>query len=397
MRIAIVSEGYFPEISGVTVSLHQRLKYFSQWGHSVRVYAPDYSQIANIYPRYRDYLGEVLPGVTVVPFPSQKFYVDYTLDPKAFSARIVEKDIEAFGPDVIHLECAERLFMGFFGRVGVSLAKRKKIATSAIYHTNYLDYLEDFKKQIVLVRVPGVVGVVRHVFAWVYNSYDVTMVPSPTMQNYLIRWGFKNTLVDHFNGVDIDTFKPSATGRQDEKITILYVGRFTVDKQIGTLLRALTLAAEGRDNLRFILVGDGPERENVSRWAEDHPGALLPGRVPFDQVSRYYQMADIFVTASTRENRPLSIQEAMSCGLAVVAPAKGGIVDQIKHGETGWLVKPDDPQDLAEAVSNLLDHPELRLKLGKAARKEVENFHTWEYSARAMIKIWENLRTASGS
>ena len=76
MRIAIISEGYFPEISGVTVSLHERLKYYSAWGHTVRVYAPDYRQLADIYPNYRDYLGEVLPGVTVVPFPSQKFYVD---------------------------------------------------------------------------------------------------------------------------------------------------------------------------------------------------------------------------------------------------------------------------------------------------------------------------------
>ena len=64
-------------------------------------------------------------GVTVTPFPSQKFYVDYTIDPKAFSARIVEQDIAAFEPDVIHLECAERLFMGFLGRVGVSLARKQ--------------------------------------------------------------------------------------------------------------------------------------------------------------------------------------------------------------------------------------------------------------------------------
>lgn len=393
MRIAIITEGYFPEISGVTVSLHQRLKYFSQWGHEVRVYAPDYSQIGGIYPNYRDYLGEVMPGVTVVPFPSQKFYVDYTLDPKAFAARIVEKDIEAFRPDVIHLECAERMFMGFLGRVGVSLAKRKKIASSAIYHTNYLDYIEDFKKQIAWIRLPGVVTLLRHLFAWVYNSYDVTLIPSPAMQKYLISWGFKHTVMDYFNGVDIDIFKPPAICRQDEKINILYVGRFTADKQIDTLLQALTLVAERFNNIRFILVGAGPELEKISKWAENYPDTLLPGRVRYDQVSPYYQMADLFVTASTRENRPLTIQEAMSCGVVVVAPAKGGIVDQIQHGETGWLVQPDDPQGLAEAVLHLTENPELRLKLGKAARQRVENFHSWEYAARAMTRVWESLLT----
>jgi len=185
MRIAIISEGYFPEISGVTVSLHNRLKYFSQWGHQVRVYVPDYAQISDVYPNYRDYLGEVMPGVTVVPFPSQKFYVDYTLDPKAFSARIVEADIEAFGPDVIHLECAERLFMGFLGRVGASLAKRKKIVSSAIYQTNYLDYIEDFKKQIAWIRTPGIVSVLRRVFAWVYNSYDGSNTNDATLPGSL--------------------------------------------------------------------------------------------------------------------------------------------------------------------------------------------------------------------
>lgn len=391
MRIAIISEGYFPEISGVTVSLHQRLKYFSQWGHQVRVYAPDYGQIANIYPHYRDHLGEIMPGVTVVPFPSQKFYVDYTLDPKAFSAYIVEADIESFAPDVIHLECAERLFMGFLGRVGVSLAKKKKIASTAIYHTNYLDYIEDFKKQIAWIRTPGVVSVLRRVFAWVYNSYQLTMVPTPTIRNYLTRWGFKNTVVDYFNGVDIDTFKPSSTAAQGDRINILYVGRFTADKQIDTLLRALTLVAERCNNVHFTLVGAGPEQDKISSWAQDYPGTLLPGRISYDQVSPYYQMADIFVTASTRENRPLTIQEAMSCGLAVVAPAKGGIIDQIEHGETGWLVKPDDAHDLAQSVLHLIENPALRHKLGAGAREKVENFHSWEYSARAMIKIWEDL------
>ncbi len=396
MRIAIISEGYFPEISGVTVSLHQRLKYFSQWGHQVRVYAPDYSQIANIYPNYRNHLGEVMPGVTVVPFPSQKFYVDYTLDPKAFAAHIVEKDIQAFRPDVIHLECAERLFMGFLGRVGLSLAKRKKIVSTAIYHTNYLDYINDFKKNIAWLRLPGVVTLLRHVFAWVYNSYDVTLVASQTIQDYLMRWGFKRTVLDYFNGVDIDMFKPPSIRHQDEKINILYIGRFTSDKQIDTLLEALTLVAERFGNVRFILVGAGPEQEKISKWAENYPGTLLPGRIPYDQIIPYYQMADLFVTASTRETGPLTVHEARSCGLAVVAPAMGGILDQIQHGETGWLVKPDDPQGLAEAVLHLIANPELRLKLGKAARERVENFHSWEYSARAMLKIWESLSDARG-
>jgi glycosyltransferase involved in cell wall biosynthesis len=303
----------------------------------------------------------------------------------------VERDIEAFRPDVIHVECAERMFMGFLARAGVGLARRKKIASSAIYHTNYLDYIEDFKKQIVWMRIPGVVDVLRRVFAWVYNSYDVTMVPGQAMQAYLKRWGFRHTMVDYFNGVDVETFKPAPGARQSDKVTILYAGRFTADKQVATLLEALTLAAEGRSNLRFILVGDGPEREKIAAWAQAHPGTLLPGRVPYEQMSRYYQMADIFATASKRENRPLSIQEAMACGLAVVAPAAGGIVDQVRPGETGLLVKPDDPQGLAQALTSLIEQPELRRRLGEAARMEVENFRTWEYSARATIEIWEGL------
>ncbi len=390
MRIAIITEGYFPEISGVTVSLYHRLTYFSQWGHTVRLYAPDYQQISSIYPNYRDYLGQIMPGVTVVPFPSQKFYVDYTLDLKALSAGQVERDMESFAPDVIHLECPERLFMGSYERVGVSLARRKKIATSAIYQTNYLDYIEDFKQQITWLRTPGIINILRHVFAWVYNSYDVTMVPTPTMQKYLVSWGFKNTILDDFDGVDPTIFRP-APRTPDGKVNILYVGRFTSDKQIDTLLQALTLVAERCDQARFLLVGDGPEREKVAAWAHQYPGTLLPGRVPYAELAPYYQKADIFVTASTRETRPLTIQESMACGLAVVAPAKGGIVDQIEHGKSGWLVAPDNPQALAQAVSDLVEQPELRRKIGQTACQQMEKLHSWEYSAQAMLNIWESL------
>lgn len=390
MRIAIVTEGYLPELSGVTISLDYRLKVLSQWGHVVRVYAPDYAMLAKLYPNYADFLGEIYPGVTIMPFPSRKFYVDYTLDPQTFKLAQVEKDIETFAPDVIHIECPERLFMGFLGWPGISLARRNKLPVTAMYHTNYLDYVEDFKNQVGWIGLPGVVGLLRKVFVAGYNRYDATLVPTPAIERYLRGWGIRNLRQDWFNGVDTQAFSP-VPGQPSRPLTLLYVGRLTPDKQLDYLLQAFDCVAAETPNLRFILVGSGTEDAHVAEWARAYPGTILTGRVAHAETARYYQMSDVFVTASTKENRPLSVQEAMSSGLAVVAPAAGGIPDMIEHEKTGLLARPYDAASLANEILRLARNPELRAKLGLAARQNAESLYSWETATQAMLDLWQSL------
>ncbi len=389
MRIAILTEGYLPELSGVTTSLQRRLQCLSAAGHAVRVYAPDYAPLAKLYPDHRAHVGRVFDNVDVVPFESVPYYVDYTRDPRPFSFGRVARDLEAFAPDVVHAECPERLFMGFLARPGVGFARRRGVPATAFYHTNYLAYAEDYKDTVRWLGLPGVTRALRGVMVWVYNSFDVTMVPSPVTAAYVAGEGVRNVRCDRFLGIDVARFTPTAE-RPPGPVRLLYVGRLTADKQIDVLLRAFTaLRADGR--FTFTFIGGGPEETSVRAWAGGRPDVRVVGRVAPDAIADHYRDADLFVTASTRENHPLTVLEAMASGLPVVAPAAGGMTAMIDDGRDGALVAPGDAAALARAVTRLADDPGVLVKTGRAARERALGA-SWEAATENMVRVWEGLR-----
>ena len=396
MRIAIISEGYFPELSGVTTSLYERARHLSLMGHVVRIYAPDYTALASLYPNYRSFVGQVSPGVEVVPFDSKPYYVDYTRDPKPFSFGRIAQDIRGFKPDVIHVECPARLFLGFLSRPGISLAKELGVPITAIYHTNYLAYVEDYKDQIAFFRVPGVDGLLRNIMVWVYNSYDVTMVPTPVTRDYLAEQGVGNTSLGYFYGVESQRFRPNHSAPPEaykavqDQVKILYVGRLTPDKQIAVLLQAFDLLCAEAGNCRFIFIGGGPEEALIRSWAGQRGDVLLLGRIPYDEIAPYYAHADIFVSASHKENRPLTVMEAMSSGLPVVAPKAGGLIDLIDHERTGFHAEVGEPHSIASMLSRLVEDSALRQKIGYNASQAVRP-QSWENAACEMVVAWEEL------
>lgn len=391
MRIAIVTEGYLPELSGVTTSLFQRLRCLSNLGHTVRLYAPDYAPLERIYPDYRDHVGNVFENVTVVPFPSVPYYVDYTRDPKPLSFFQVAQDLAQFAPDVVHAECPERLFMGFLSRPGVAHARKRGIPCTAFYHTNYLAYVEDYKKEIPWLRLPGMDAVLKKMIVWVYNSFDVTMVPSRPIHQFLVRAGIHNARHERFLGVDTEQFKPTERMQTDRAMRLIYVGRFTPDKQLDLLLEAFERIRRATPRCEFLFVGGGPEEARIGTWIGGRSDARILGRVAHDKIHACYQDADIFITASTKENHPLTVQEAMACGLPVIAPSAAGMPSMVAHERTGILVPPDDAQALAQAALRLLAAPSTREQLGRAARQHALGA-SWEATTENMLRIWAELR-----
>lgn len=390
MRIAILTEGYTPELSGVTTSLTQRLRWLSAWGHEVRLYAPDYSAASALYPDYREHVGQVMPGVTVTPYPSRPYYVDFARDARPFSFAVVEKDMRAFGPDVIHAECPERLFLGFLCRAGVGLARRLGVPATAFYHTNYLELIDDYKAQVPWLRVPGVTRLLRQVMVWVYNSYDATMVASNVVRAKLAGFGVRNTRLGAFLGVDTERFRPAEppAGRE---VTILYVGRLSPDKEIELLLRAFDLVRDQREDVHFIIAGGGPEEARVQAWAAGEPDVTFLGRIANEQTALHYSRADIFATACSKESFGLTVLEAMACGAPVVGPLAGGIAEAVEHGVTGLLFPPGDAKAFAVALLRLAASPSLRAEMRAAAIAAAQN-RTWARAAQEMLSLWEGLR-----
>jgi glycosyltransferase involved in cell wall biosynthesis len=160
------------------------------------------------------------------------------------------------------------------------------------------------------------------------------------------------------NGVRI----PDEVGPPTEPPEVLYVGRLSPEKNVDTLVEAL-------GDLNLVVAGDGPLRDLV-------PNAL--GAVPHAEVERLLERASVVVASSEREGFGLAAAEAMAFGRPVVAAAGGGLLELVADGETGLLVPPRDAEALRAAVERLLADPELRERLGSAARARARERFGWD-------------------
>jgi glycosyltransferase involved in cell wall biosynthesis len=170
---------------------------------------------------------------------------------------------------------------------------------------------------------------------------------------------------------------------------LIFVGRLGPEKNLAFLLRSFTGAVQAYENLRLVLIGAGPEQENledrVQRSGIQHAVRFL-GAIPYDQLPRYLVMADAFVTASVTEVHPLTVIEAMAAGLPVVGIQSPGVGDTVIDGETGYLVP---QEDIAMFTAKMI-----RQRMGQQARVEAQKYAI-ERTCQMMLERYERLAQQS--
>lgn len=153
-----------------------------------------------------------------------------------------------------------------------------------------------------------------------------------------------------------------------------YVGRLSEEKGVGDLLAAFAEQAKPHPTLRLVIVGEGPQRCQLERWVVDlgiHDRVVFAGFQ--EDVSTWFRGMDIFVLPSLTEGTPMALLEAMAAGVPVVGTAVGGVPRLIRNGETGILVTPGRPGEIARAVEELIRNGAKRSHLAEGARRLVEN------------------------
>lgn len=176
---------------------------------------------------------------------------------------------------------------------------------------------------------------------------------------------------------------------------IVMVGRFEEQKDHPTLLEALAHLGDRRWNLD--LVGDGPREPSVRRLARR---LGLGDRVRFlghrEDVAELLAEAQIFVLSSRWEGFPRSILEAMRAGLPVVATDVGGVSESVIEGETGWLVPPERPGELAARLEELLASPRLRSRFGQAGLGRYQEQFTFERMFTDVLRVYRDVLDRPG-
>jgi glycosyltransferase involved in cell wall biosynthesis len=402
MKIAIASSGFLPVVDGVTITLINRLQRLSQYGHQVLLFCPDYSCVETIYPNWRDYTGNILPGVRVINLPSESIMrMDFDRNVTQKSYQTVLQALHEFQPDIIHVDEPERLFVGFWKRPCVDFAKQNSIPCVSFFHTNFLDYGKDY------FNTPNWLdSILKWVFqfplAWIYNAYDATLVASSFSEVKLTKMGVKNVIQGDFLGVDLDKFnrevakecffeKQYGISEIESQLKIVFLGRLTPDKGWDFTLDAISKLTQQIDikNIALIIAGDGVMRDAIAtKLSKLTPNVYFLGRISPDDVPALLVNCDIHITTSEKETRGLTILEAFAAGIPVIAPRAGGIQDSIQDGWNGFLYEPQNRDDFVEKLKLLIRDRALRKTMGDRARDYVAQY-TWENAINKLLEIWE--------
>lgn len=206
------------------------------------------------------------------------------------------------------------------------------------------------------------------------------------------------------NGVDVDRFRPRADcraalrkelGVAEDAPLVGIVAALRHEKHHELFLRAAALVRRQRPDAHFVIVGDGPERGNIERWiAELDLGEcihLLGTRSDTPQILAGW---DAFALTSHNEANPVSILEALACGVPVVATRVGSIPETVVPEETGYLATPGDADEVAGHLLQLLDDPTLAARLGHTGRERVVARWSLESMVRGYTELMETLYEA---
>jgi glycosyltransferase involved in cell wall biosynthesis len=146
-------------------------------------------------------------------------------------------------------------------------------------------------------------------------------------------------------------------------------------------------------SLRLVIAGDGNQRDKLQRLAVRHLGecVMFVGKIPRNEMHRYYSACDLFVFPGIRESLGLVFLEAQACGLPVVAFDTAGVPEAVKNGITGLLVPAYAAKAFEEAIARLLKDSQLRREMGQAAQSYVRQEHDLNRNYQKMGTILQEI------
>jgi glycosyltransferase involved in cell wall biosynthesis len=237
------------------------------------------------------------------------------------------------------------------------------------------------------------------------NGLDGIIAVAPIQKEYLVRdEGLARDKIQViFNGVDHHRFKPlddpglplaeAGLGPEDQGIAV--VASLTPEKGHDVLVQAAARVLPRFPRARFLIMGQGPQRESIERQIGQlgvGEGVRLLGLRR--DLPRILPACQVHVLPSHpyRETLPISTMEGMACGLATINTDVGSVRDLVVDGETGLIVPPGDPEALAAAMMQLLGDDGLRKRMGRQARRRIEEGFTLERTVRdyaAYFRRWD--------
>jgi phosphatidylinositol alpha-mannosyltransferase len=377
MRIAIVSDYYYPQLGGITEHVHGQATELSRRGHDVTVVTPRLLHVPKTVDAedLPERSFEIAYAGRAVPFYVNRSESLLSLSPKlSFTLdRLFAR--KAF--DVIHVH---NPFGAMLPQMSI-LRSRAPVTVATIHSVVPAGYRP--------LRVFS--GFLNRVFQRLDERICVSEAVIDSMRPFFPELGFRTIP----NGIDVDFFSPDAAPLPDldGKRNIVFVGRFDPRNGVKHMIGSFTALRDTRDDVRLIVVGDGPLRPVVERMVppELRDDVYFTGRVNRLRA-RYLAGADILCTPCSLASFGMVLLEGMSAGLPVVASRLPGFELVMRDGIDGLMVdRADDELGFAQALGALLDDPGRARAMGEAGRRRAVEVFAWPLVVDRLEALYDEL------
>lgn len=371
MKILITSDWYISAVNGVVTSILNLKRGLEARGHEVRILT--LSDTRRSFEKDGVmYVGSLSANAV---YPGARLRVGYG---KNCLARIME-----WQPDIVHSNCEFSTFP-LAQRISLEL----HIPLIHTYHTVYENYTHYFSPSKVLGR-----KLVTVFSRKVAAKTDALIAPTDKVKTLLHSYGISAPVYVLPTGIDQEKFVSAGKsfdrlrvrkqlGISPEQVVLISVGRMAKEKNVGELIRIMTHFRE--ENIRLLLVGDGPCRRKLQKQAEElgiEHQVIFTGMITPERVSYYYQAGDLFVSASTSETQGLTYIEALSSGLPMLCRRDDSLQGVILENYNGWQY--DSETAFVQKVRYFLEHTEQHGMLSQNAMRIAERFSISAFACQA--------------
>ena len=369
MKVGLISFHSFLQPGGVKRHVLGLYKEFKKRGIKVKIIVPRRS------PEEK-YGKDVIIMGTSLPLPAAGTQGDFCI---YFNPFALDSFLKKEKFDVLHFHN-----VGFPSTIQV--LERSNALNILTFHANLeksniikiFPQIRDFANRIAEWKIDGIIGV------------------NPLNLRFFRKFNGPKKVIP--NGIDLEEFNPKVPRLKkfsDGKINILFLGRIEERKGLIYLLKAFKILIRSHSNLRLIVVGEGPLKDDCQKWVENNKleNVVFEKAIREKEVPSYYRTCDIYCSpAIYGESFGIVLIEAMALGVPVVAFANTGYRIVLEKGKgKRFLVKPRDYKTLAKKLEILIKSKKLRKEMGDWGLKEARKY-SWPKIADQILAFYEFCR-----
>lgn len=387
MRIAVFSDNFYPELSGISDSIITTAKELAARGHFIHFYVPSHPpkdfRLLGL-PESEIYLGK---NIEITRLTSLPYRTGSGQGRALVLTGLRWLAVKKFNPDVIHAHLP-------FG-AGIEGLIAAKVLHKPFVGTNHTPMQEFVRYSPIKFR--HLDKLLLDYTVWFYNQCDFMSSPAHAVVDEMTANGFKQPFTVISNPINVTGFRPAQPAEKKllkkkynfSDFTVLYAGRLATEKRIDLMIYAVKKLVKKIPDINYVIVGRGPEEIHLKQLAAElgvSKNVKIMGFMKDQkEFAEIYNATDVFTILSTAESQSIVAMQAMACGIPVIASKIWGLGEYVNN-ENGISIERGDEATLPDHILRLFENPSLRKEIGEKGEKSVKNF-----SPERIAKTWENI------